>query len=203
MDLNEINPPGVTINIITKHSDYNLNQNISDIIRLLCREHLKPCVLYPSRYTTSCTINDVRLTDNIIENFLSDFCRHLEETIGAKEFIEADKKIDFKDFEVCQRCNVDIPISDVKKLFKPKYKSEFIYCPDCYEIETNKLIQHEKESSKDIRKVDEISKPVNDAIKEEIPDKKEINWKVIGIIGVLIAMGISILALIQIFFKIF
>lgn len=189
-DFTQKGPPGTFIEIKIKHPEEKIVDTIIKIVRELCKKHLEPCVLFPSRYTISCTVNNFQPSTELIQNFFLDFIKEVEKNIKSFKITHKEEKVEYKDLEICDRCKGEFPKQEMKKITLEKNKF-FNYCPTCYEIETNVV--------PNISKAEQVSELLNphrsNPKSENSKPKMKLKWKItIGVLT-LIACGILILAI--------
>jgi len=95
-DFNVENPPGIDIEIHMKQPDLELRTDLGDIARGLCKKHLKPASILPSRYFISCKINRCDLPDEKAQVFCTDFLNELQTKIQRYRITKKEKNIKTK-----------------------------------------------------------------------------------------------------------
>ncbi len=180
-DFTHASSPGTYIDVKIKHAEKNLKNTVVEILRSLSTKHLEPCVLFPSRYSIACSINNFQLTKDIAENFLLDFTVELEKRIETFKITKHKEEIEYEDVEICERCGGKFAEEEMKSY--PTYEKIVKYCPTCYDI------VRKNSSDKDVS----ITEP-------DIPDYNEskssikLKWKIILIVLTIIACLSLILA---------
>ena len=64
-----------------KNPDDDLNDNLCDVLKQLCRIYLKPGVLFVGKEGIICKINDCSYSHNVLKKFLLEFVKITEKTI--------------------------------------------------------------------------------------------------------------------------
>lgn len=179
---------GVDIDLKMRHPEKELNNYLSGIIRQLCKKYLKPCILFPSRYSINCEIDECRLTEDTVKKFLEDFVTTIEGTIDEIKLIREEKKIEEKaeeqlreieKEEICADCGKDLKFEKVEHWYDDEKDEVINVCPDCWSIR--------RQGGRDI-----VTKPVLEEVIQTKSEKMSKKWKAI-------LTGLSVLAIITIF----
>jgi hypothetical protein len=90
---------GIDIDVKMKHPEEQLNGYLCKLIRQLCKKHLKPCVLFPSRYSISCQIDNCLYDEENVKDFLEGFVKTIKDSTRFVKITGIKEKID-EDIEV-------------------------------------------------------------------------------------------------------
>jgi len=90
-DFNNENPQGIDIEIHMKQPDPDLRIDLGDIAREVCKIHLKPAYILPSRYYISCKIDKCELPDEKAQIFCIDFLKQLQIKVDAYNITKQEK----------------------------------------------------------------------------------------------------------------
>ena len=143
-DFNEGGRYGIDIDIKMKHAEKDLIDYLCGITRDLCKEHFKPAIIFPSRHSVNCQIDECKLIHSRVKLFLEDFVNLLESEIAEFRVTKKKKEIEEKADErvaeieerleefVCGDCGNTFNISKRDSWFD-KDSGKFHYiCSDCY-----------------------------------------------------------------------
>lgn len=135
-DFNQINPAGTFIEIRIKYPEKQIVHTVKNIVRELCNKHLEPCVMFPSRLSISCTINNFQPNKQCIQNFLLDFTDKINKNVKLFKVTKEESVIDYSDSDICDRCKKAFHVNEMYD-YTAKNGELFRYCPTCYEIKQN------------------------------------------------------------------
>jgi len=194
-DIKEINPSSVYITINTKYAEPKLNDDIVEITRKICKDHLEPCILFPSQYTTSCRIRNFQLNDIQAKTFFTEFVKQLERRIESYSVSEKEPEIDYSEYDICERCGAKMLKCDAQMIYNQEFGMELPYCPTCYEIFKRKM--NEKGTDEGLKK-EIVDQPVDITMSEELSgesktEKWSVKTKIILITLTVVLVIISIL----------
>ena len=142
---------GVDINLNIKKAEQDLIEYLSDIIRDLCRMHLKPCVLFPSRHSINCEIDECKLTEDKVKIFIQDFVTTLERDIKDFKVRKIEKKIEeevdkkvrqreeYENKYVCSDCGKQFDYDTREYWYDKKLGTSIYLCPACWNIRRKKM----------------------------------------------------------------
>ena len=180
---------GVDIDLKMRHSEKELNNYLCDIIRQLCKKHLKSPVLFTSRHTINCQIDECKLTEEIVKSFLEDFVTNTEKMLDEFKIVSKVKKVEEKVDEkvreieekeeefVCSDCGKKFPINDREYFYDEELEDKVSLCPDCWNVRRGGRVV-------------------------ETETKKQSKWKTILIIltiGIMISLILLLGSLLEIF----
>jgi len=155
-DFHEGGRYGIDIDIKMTHAEKDLIDYLCKNMKKLCKKHFKPAIVFPSRHSVNCQVDECKLTHNKVKLFLEDFVKGLETEIAefkitAKEEIieeKADKEV--REIEnrlkafICEDCGKTFDISQRENYFDNYLNKMVTICPDCW----NKRRQSIKKCSK-------------------------------------------------------
>ena len=124
------NPPGIDIEIHMKQPDLDLRKDLGEIVRELCKKHLKPASIQPSRYYISCKIDKCILSDENVQMFCTDFLNNIQTKMQTYSIIKKEKEIKF--ITPIKEIN-DTKQDWIQEELKSEDKSETVYkkCSFC------------------------------------------------------------------------
>lgn len=93
-DFKEGGQYGVDIDIRVKEAEKELIDYLSTIMRVLCKKYFKKAIIFPSRHSVACQIDECKLTHNNVNLFLEDFVLRLENKMGDFKITKKEKKIE-------------------------------------------------------------------------------------------------------------
>jgi len=137
---------GVDIDVKLKKSERDLNEYLCGIIRQLCNKHLRPCILFTSRHTINCQIDECKLTEDTVNSFIEEFIISLEGTIKDFDVIRKEKKIEkeidekvrkreeYEDKFVCPDCNKQFDYNKREYWYDEKSGNTLQVCSDCWSM---------------------------------------------------------------------
>jgi hypothetical protein len=93
-DFKEGGQYGVDIDIKIKEPEKELIDYLCTLSRELCEKHFKKAIIFPSRRSVACQIDECKLTHNSVNMFLEDFVIALESKIGDFKVTKKEKEIE-------------------------------------------------------------------------------------------------------------
>jgi hypothetical protein len=112
------NPSGIDIELHLKKPDSDLRTDLGEIARRLCKKHLKPASILPSRYFVSCKIDRYELPDEKAQLFCTDFLNEIQTKIQTYNITKKERTIKnkpLKQFDYTNSSNKKLPFW--KRLF--------------------------------------------------------------------------------------
>jgi len=150
---------GVDIDLKITHAEKELNEYLCGVIRELCKKYLKPCILYPGKYSINCQIDDCTLTEDIVKKFLEDFVTAIEGKLSEFRVTKKEEKIEEKveeqihkieKNEVCFGCGKDLKSLDIKHWYDKESDKFFTLCSDCWDKRIKNKTPIKKEEEKEV-----------------------------------------------------